>query len=161
MKLTFSAFGFCDVKPVDGSMITLALKRSQWPKMRPSRPRPLVLSSSRNDLPNSACSCVLLFFSASVPVGSARTHLCMIVHILGVGERAAIDFDGRKRSESALWVTSPLHALPFMPLVRGLPFGTESMGRLPCHCPSLLATPLQTGSRVRSCGVHTRPWMNL
>src|SRR2546421_5877427 len=102
MKLTVSVLDLCEAGEVDGSIITLALKRSQCPKTRPSCPRPLVSSSSTNDFSSSLWSSNFLFFSASVPTGSARTHLCMTVHMLGVGERDAIDFDGWEGGKSVL-----------------------------------------------------------
>lgn len=37
----------------------------------------------------------------------------------------------------------------------------DVMGRVECHCDNFLATPRQTGSLLRSSGVHTRPRMNL
>ena len=38
---------------------------------------------------------------------------------------------------------------------------SETIGKTACHSPNLLATPLQTGSFVKSSGLHTRPCMNL
>ena len=37
----------------------------------------------------------------------------------------------------------------------------DMMGKVACHSASLRATPRQTGSRVRSSEVHTRPLINL
>src|SRR3982074_961616 len=102
MKLTVSAVDLCDAGEEDGSTITLAHKRSQCPKTTPSCPRLCLSSSSRNDLSSSFCSCNFLFFSTSALTGSARTHLCMTVQMLGVGERDAINSDGWECGKSAL-----------------------------------------------------------
>src|SRR5438270_10477271 len=107
MKLTVSALGLCDAGEEGGSTITLAHKRSQCPKTRPSCPRPRLSSSSRNDLSSSFCSCNFLFFSTSVLTGSARTHLCITVHMFGVGERDAIGSDSGEGGKSATGEISP------------------------------------------------------
>ena len=108
---------------------------------------------------SSPCNTCFRLVSASVVVGRANTHFCIMVHTLGVGFPGVIaliwSWDGNDFGTSKGRVTSCSASLTMAVC------SADIMGRVACHSPSLRATPRQTGSRAKSSGVHTLPLMNL
>ena len=97
--------------------------------------------------------------SVSFVVGRAKTHFCMTVQTFGVGFEGVIalmSFSGIVDIEA-----DDLSGTSMPASVITAVFPGEIMGRVACHCPSLRATPRQTGSDVRSSEVLTCPGMNL
>ena len=125
----------------------------------PSSPKPGVSPSSDTVRSSSSCNTCLRLISASLVVGRANTHFCIIVQTLGVGFPGVMamiwsregDFFGTSKSRGTSCSASSTLAVR----------STDMMGKVACHSPSLRATPRQTGSRLKSSGVQTRPLMNL
>ena len=144
-----------------GDLLVVALVGDRWGFRwhTPSSPRPGVSPSSDTVRSSSSCNTFFRLISASLVVGRANTHFCIMVHTLGVGfpgvmalicSKEGDDFGASKVSGISCSASSML-------AVRS----ADMIGKVACHSPSLRATPRQTGSRVKSSDVHTRPLMNL
>ncbi len=144
-----------------GDLLIVALEGVRWGVCwhTPSSPRPGVSPNSDTVRSSSSCKTCFRLISASLVVGRANTHFCIMVHTLGVGfpgvmaliwSRDGDDF-GTCMVRGTSWSVSLTLAVR----------SADMMGKVACHSPSLRATPRQTGSRVKSSGVHTRPLMNL
>ena len=128
-------------------------------RITPSLPRPGLSPSSFNVLSSSfrrrGCRC----FSASVFTGRARIHLCMTVQMLGVGFPGVMPLIVSDEGDD--FECEPRRDIPVSFSCTAAVETPETMGKTACHSPNLLATPLQTGSFVKSSELHTRPCINL
>ena len=144
-----------------GDLLVVALVGDRWGFCwhTPSSPRPGVSPNSDTVRSSSSCNNFFRLISASLVVGRAKTHFCIMVHTLGVGFPGVMALiwsnDGDAFGTSKVRGTSC--SASSMLAVRS----ADMIGKVACHSPSLRATPRQTGSRVRSSDVHTRPLMNL
>ena len=124
----------------------------------PLPPRPGVSPNSDTVRSSSCCSTSLRCISASLVVGSANTHFCMIVQTLGVGFPGVMALIlSREGSDGGIVVVSGTSTASLTTAVSP----AATMGKVACHSPSLRATPRQIGSVVKSWEEHTRPLMNL
>lgn len=157
-------------------MITLPLKRSQWPKTScafqrlyptaagqgtrptPSRPRPGRCPSSSIVRWSSLPNVIFLCFSESVWVGRAHIHWCNTVHMVGAACSAA-----KTLMASGNWLgLAGKNEGSFLPFGFSFMFDLfgpvfKSTGSRACHSAKRRATPRQIYSRLRSSGVQTRP----
>ena len=142
-------------------LLVVALGGDRWGGYwhTPFSPRPGVSPNSATVCSSSPCNTCFRLISASFVVGRANTHFCIMVHTLGVaflGVMALIwSRDGNDFGTFKVRGTSCSASLTLAAR------SADMMGKVACHSPSLRATPRQTGSRVKSSGVHTRPLMNL
>src|ERR1700722_7142592 len=69
-----------------GSIMTLALTRSQWPKTNPLGPGPLWLSRSRKDRSSSIWRSSFWAFCLGESKGRALIHFCITDQMFGTGD---------------------------------------------------------------------------
>ena len=108
---------------------------------------------------SSSCNTCFRLISASLVVGRANTHFCIMVHTLGVGFPGVMALIWSREGDD--FGTSKVRGISCSASLTVAVRSADMMGRVACHSPSLRATPRQTRSRVKSSGVHTRPLMNL
>lgn len=140
-------------------MITFPERRSQWPSIRPSSPKPGVLLNSTTVRSNSACSTSLRLLSASVASGKAVIHFCRTVQSVGTVLAGIVGQIFRERGDSLILRanTSASTVKASTPSLSP----ADTTGRIPCHSPRFRATPRQIDSRLRSSGLQTCPRTNL
>ena len=125
----------------------------------PSLPRPGRSPSSFTVRLSSFCKHCCRCLSSSVSTGRARIHFCMTVQMFGVGLPGVVAL--RVSNEGAVFKYESSRDVPVCPFCTVVVGPSETIGKTACHCPNLLATPLQTVSFVKSSGLHTCPCINL
>ena len=144
-----------------GDLLVVALVGDRWGFCwhTPSSPRPGVSPNSDTVRSSSSCNTCFRLISASLVVGSANTHFCIMVHTLGVGFPGVMALIWSKEGDA--FGTSKVRGTSYSASLMLAVRSADMIGKVECHSPSLRATPRQTGSCLKFSGVHTRPLMNL